>query len=78
MEPKEIKQKLESSFSPYRCVAEISEFEDRIQFRVFNENNETIITSPEIKIYEDFHVSSLIPIIKKAKDEIKKKNYVID
>jgi len=77
LEPEKIKQKLEVAFTPYRCVVEISEFEDIIQFRVFNENNKTIITSPEIIIYKDFQVSSIIPIIKKAKEEIKKKGYAI-
>jgi len=72
MEPEKIKKKLEVAFSPYRCVVEISEFESIMQFRVFSKNNETIITSPEIVIDKDFHDSSLIPIIKKAKEKIKK------
>ena len=79
MESEEIKQKLESSFSPYRCVAKIQDFRARIRFRVFNKNNEPIFTSPEIIITDKvFNDSTLISLIKRTKVEIKKKNYAID
>ena len=79
MKPEEIKQKLEASFNPYRCVVELWDFNDRIRFRVFDKNNETIITVPEIIITnKTFNDSSLASLIKKTKEEIKKKNYAID
>ena len=78
MEPKEIEKILKSSFTPLRCEVEISEFVKILQFRVFNENNETVITSPKIPIYEGFNKSSLIPYIKTAKNKIKNKDYSID
>jgi len=77
MEPEKIKQILEASFSPFRCVAELYDFDERIRFRVFDKNNKAIITISEKIINEKFSDTSLKSIIKSTKNEIKKKGYDI-
>ena len=67
MEPEEIKQTLINAFPPYRCVAEIWDYNDRIRFRVFDKNDKSIITVPEIivnKIKTKIDLESLIQFYK--------------
>ncbi len=48
---KEIIETIESSFSPYRCVAELCDDPERVRFRIYNENDKAIYTCPEMDIY---------------------------
>ncbi|OGW12090.1 MAG: hypothetical protein A3G93_07085 [Nitrospinae bacterium RIFCSPLOWO2_12_FULL_45_22] len=78
MTNEEIKQKLEASFHPYRCVAEIWDYRQKIRFHIFDQNDKPIITAPEIVIPKINRESWLSSLIRQTKDEIKRKNYFID
>lgn len=78
MTPHEIKQSIIKGFLPYRCVAELWDYEDKIRFRVYDENNKPIITIPELEVNAIKNQSELESLIKFYKAEIKNLGFDID
>jgi len=52
LQPDEIKQIIEFSFAPYRCVIEFWDYDERVRFKVYDDNNVQIIAVPELEIHE--------------------------
>lgn len=77
MTNEEIKQKLESSFHPYRCAVEIRDYKQKIRFRIFDQHDKPIITVPELKIKQIDAAPLLESVISQTKDEIRRKGYLI-
>lgn len=44
----EIRSRVESAFSPYRCVAEIWNYDKQLRFRVFNSEETPLVTMEEL------------------------------
>ncbi|MBI4619648.1 MAG: DUF1652 domain-containing protein [Desulfobacterales bacterium] len=78
MTNEEIRQKIQSSFHPYCCVAEIWDYKRKIRFRVFDKDDNPIITITKTRISKINSETSLSSLIKSIKDKIKAKGYPID
>lgn len=44
----EICSRVEAAFPPYRCVAEVWDYGQKLRFRVFNSEDEPLITMDEL------------------------------
>ncbi len=48
--PFEILKIIESSFSPLRCVAELTDYEQKIKIRIFDNKDNPLLSFPEEKV----------------------------
>ncbi len=46
----DICSRVEAAFPPYRCVAEIWDYGQKLRFRVFGANDETLVTMAEVAV----------------------------
>ena len=46
----DICSRIEAAFPPYRCVAEIWDYGQKLRFRVFSSNDEALITMAEVVV----------------------------
>ena len=46
----DICSRIEAAFPPYRCVAEIWDYGQKLRFRVFGSNDEALITMAEVVV----------------------------
>jgi len=46
----DICSRVEAAFPPYRCVAEIWDYGQKLRFRVFGSNDEVLITMAEVVV----------------------------
>ena len=44
----EIKDRVENAFSPHRCVAEVFDYNQKLRFKVFGKNDESLAEMPSI------------------------------
>ena len=44
----QIRSQVEAAFSPYRCVAEICDYDRKLSFRVFNSSDLPLVTVKEL------------------------------
>jgi hypothetical protein len=76
MEPQEIIDILSKAFAPYRCVAELWDYNERVRIRLYNKDNSQIATFPnvvDIKTTQD-----LTSIIASIKAEIINRGFTFD
>lgn len=46
----DICSRIEAAFPPYRCVAEIWDYGQKLRFRIFGPNDEALITMAEVVV----------------------------
>lgn len=59
----EICSRIQVAFSPYRCVAEVWDYGQKLRFRVFNSTDEPLITMEEVALSSIRKVSTLEPLL---------------
>ena len=69
---------IESAFAPLRCVAEPWDYEYRIRFRVFDADNELLISMDEVlrPVFEDSE--RLESLLKYARERVEAKGVKLD
>jgi hypothetical protein len=73
-----ILQGLERAFRPLRCVAKISDYGDRLHFKVFGDKGETIVGMPEVLVRTIRDPASLDQLIHEVRKRIVAKGYNLD
>ena len=58
---------IEAAFPPYRCVAEIWDYGQKLRFRVFGSNDEVLITMAEVAVSSVRESSALESLIADVK-----------
>lgn len=73
-----ILQRLEMAFSPLRCIVEISDYGDRLHFKVFGSKGEAIVGMPEVLTRTIREPASLEHLIHEVKERIVAKGYRLE
>ena len=74
----QIRSIVENAFHPLRCVAEVWDYEHKFRFRVFDPNNQPLVSFPEeivASLQDDTH---LLSVITDARRRIEQKGYSLD
>jgi len=69
---------IQSAFLPLRCVAEVVDYNKKIQFRVFGPNDEILLTFPDLVIDILRNDSYLMTILDGAKNKLRAKGFVLN
>ena len=77
MEIDQIKQRLDTSFHPYRCVTEEQDYKDKIRVHILDRNGNSIIHIKRKPIAEIDNESSLSFFIEQLKETIRGKGHPI-
>jgi hypothetical protein len=72
-----IKEKMENAFKPFRCVAEVWDYGDKLRFKVFDENDDGIIECKSIvtRLLKD--KAFLESTIEQARERVKAKGFAL-
>ena len=74
----EIKEEIESAFSPLRCVAEIWDYGQKLRFKVFDGSDEGVIEMPSIGIGDISDESDLRRLLESARERVEQKGNKLD
>jgi hypothetical protein len=48
----ELVAKIQTAFRPFRCVAEVWDYDQKIRFRIFDADDQTLLTMPSLVLRE--------------------------
>ena len=65
-----LRVRLEGAFKPFRCVAEVWDYNRKLRFKVFDNNNRSIIEVPQILLRALIDESNLQDLIEQARAQI--------
>ena len=74
----EIRRIVEGAFRPLRCAAEIWDYEKKLKFRVFDRNDQPVVTFPEelmVPLQSDTHLAALLT---QARERVQTKGHSLD
>lgn len=74
----DIRAVVESAFKPLRCVAETWDYEHRLRFKVFDENEQGVIEVPDVALRSLREESQLRDVILQARRAITEKGIQLD
>lgn len=74
----EIKSAVEAAFRPLRTVAEIWDYETKLRFKVFNDNDEGIIENPNTPLRFLREKRELFQLISSVRTAIENKGFSLD
>lgn len=74
----QIVYKVEGSFKPFRCVAEIWDYDSKLKFKVFSKQDQGIIEMQNIVLSGIRQESSLNNILSQVRLRIQDKGYTLD
>jgi len=77
MDIKQIMQRLEKSFHPYRCVVKIDDYQNLIFLKIFDEKKKLIVQTPSVNA-DSIDESKLQTLIERTKETINSEGYSID
>lgn len=66
-----IRERLEGAFKPFRCVAEVFDYEQKLRFRVFDNNGQSIIAMSQILLRDLMNDSYLQGLVEQARAQIR-------
>lgn len=66
----EIRSRVESAFFPYRCVAEIWDYDKQLRFRVFSSEETPLVTMKELVLSSVREPSALESILASVRSRI--------
>lgn len=67
-----IMRAIESGFEPFRCVVEIFDYDKKLRFRVFDQNDHTLLTFPSEPICSLLDKSALNALILAGRSKIER------
>jgi hypothetical protein len=73
----EIRLRVESAFKPFRCVAEIWDYKDKLRFKVFDKNGKGIVEMPKVSLDGLSVGGSLDDVIQGVRREITAKGFIL-
>ena len=74
----QIKTIIESAFRPLRCVAEIWDYDKKLRFRVFDENEHGVISVPDELLSSLRDDACLASVIAQARSCVAEHHYHLD
>lgn len=74
----QIKATVEGAFRPFRCVAEIWDYDYRLRFKVFDENDRGLIELPDVVLRNLRDETQLRNILAMARERLLEKGYRLD
>lgn len=74
-ETQAIKDAIEQAFSPLRCAVEVSRYEVKLRFKVFDTDNQGIVEVPELVIRQLHDESYLASIISSTRNRVEEKGF---
>ena len=70
--------KIEAAFKPFGCFVQLEDRENRIGFRVFDEENQTLYNSPSILIQNAQDIKKLNKILFEARSYIEAQGLILE
>jgi hypothetical protein len=74
----EIKKALAKAFEPLRCAVEVFDYDKRLRFRVFDQNDSAVFACPEILLSTLRDEARLTDVISQAREAIKAKGIALN
>lgn len=74
----EIKAIVEAAFKPLRCVSEVWDYDYRLRFRVFNEQDRGIVEVPDLVLRNLRDESQLRDVLTAARQRVTEKGFCLD
>lgn len=68
----EIKSRVENAFLPHRCVAEIFDYNQKLRFKIFGKNDESLVEMPLIVLRKMRDPQILEQLLTEARSRIAK------
>jgi hypothetical protein len=65
-----IRTRIEGGFSPLRCVAEVYDYKQKLRYRVFDENDETVITVTDLVLRNYHDERELTDLLKEGRAKV--------
>jgi len=72
-----IKQRLEGSFNPLRCVADVWDYKQKLRFKVFDETDRAIIEVPEIVLRDVAEENRLGDLVEQVRAQVQARGFVL-
>ena len=69
---------VEGAFRPLRCVAEIWDYDDKLRFKVFDENNNSIIERPLLVLRELADEKTLSEFLRLIRTQVEEKGFTLE
>jgi len=69
----EIRSQIEVGFTPYRCIAEVWDYNQKIRFRVFNSSDEPLLTVEEVilsSVRDSVSLESLLVSVRQRVEDV--------
>lgn len=73
-----IKSTVEQAFAPLRCVAEIWDYDAKLRFKVFDENDNGIVEMPEVILGNVREENALRDLLMQVRERITEKGFSLD
>ncbi|MDP3823077.1 MAG: hypothetical protein Q8R33_16530 [Burkholderiales bacterium] len=70
-----IKDAIEQAFSPFRCAVEVSRYEIKLRFKVFDTDDQGIVEVSELIVRQLRDKSYLASVISSARDRVEGKEF---
>lgn len=75
VETKAIKDAIEQAFLPFRCAVEVSRYEDKLRFKVFDSDDQGIVEVSELVVRQLCDKSYLASVISSTRDRVEEKGF---
>jgi hypothetical protein len=76
-EIQQIKLRLEGAFKPLRCVAEVSDYKQKISFRIFDHKNQGVFEIRNIVLRHLSEEARLQVLIQDVRAQVQAKGFVL-
>ena len=73
-----LEPKIEVAFHPFRCFVQFEDRKNRIGFRIFDEENQTLYYSPSMPTQETQNSKTLNKILSKARSDIEVQGFILE
>ncbi|WP_144172935.1 hypothetical protein [Pseudomonas sp. Kh13] len=67
----------EAAFAPFRCVAKCHDYDNRLNFRVFDHSDEPILTVEDLVKNQFCDMSRLIDVLSAARQNLIERGYTL-
>lgn len=67
----------EAAFAPFRCVARRHDYGNRLNFRVFDENDDPILTVEDLVTSQFSDMNRLIDVLSSARQNLIERGYAL-
>ena len=74
----EIRRAVELAFKPLRCVAEVWDYEEKLRFRVFDQQDRGIVVMPDLVLRNLRDESQLRDVLSAAREVVEEKGFRLD